>query len=88
MDRGGYYVIEDYNHPKYFSYLNDSNNKELFIDKIILNLKKKKLFKSNILSKMDQKYLFKNINKINVYKGKMIKSKKNISDILFLKKNN
>ena len=88
LDQGGYYVIEDFNHPKYFSYLNDSNNKELFIDKIILNLKKKKLFKSSILSKMDQKFLFKNINKINTYKGKMIKSKKNISDILFLKKIN
>ena len=38
----GYYVIEDFNHPRYFNYLNDSNNKELFVDQIIKNLKQKK----------------------------------------------
>ena len=86
VDKGGYYVIEDFNHPKYFHYLNDSNNKELLVDEIILNLKKKNFFKSNILSQKDQKFLFKNIKKINIHKGIMISAKKNISDILFLEK--
>jgi len=86
LDKGGYYVIEDFNHPKYFHYLNDANNRELFVDKIIKNLKKKKFFKSKILSKKDQKFLWKNIKKINMHKGRMLNSKKNISDILFLKK--
>ena len=86
LDKGGFYVIEDFNHPKYFHFLNNSNNKELHIDKLIKNLKKKKFFKSKILSKNDQKFLFKNIQKINIHKGKMLQSKKNISDILFLKR--
>ena len=86
VDKKGYYVIEDFNHPKYFNHLNDSNNKELFVDQIIKNLKQKKIFRSKILSKQDQKFLFKNIKKINVHKGLMLSSKKNISDILFLEK--
>ena len=86
LDKGGYYVIEDFNHPKYFNFLNDSNNKELLFDRIIENLKKKQFFKSKILSKNNQKFLCKNIEKINFHKGIMVDSKKNISDILFLKK--
>ena len=86
VDKGGYYVIEDFNHPKYFHYLNDSNNKELLVDEIISNLKKKNFFKSNILSQKDQKFLFKNIKKINIHKGIMMSATKNISDILFLEK--
>jgi len=86
LDKGGYYVIEDFNHPKYFNYLNNSNNKELLVDAIIKNLKKKKFFKSKILSLKDQKYLFRNIKKINLHKGSMISLKKNISDILFIEK--
>ena len=86
VDKGGYYVIEDFNHPKYFNYLNDSNNKELFVDEIIKNLKQKKMFRSKILSQQDQKFLSKSIKKINIHKGIMLSSKKNISDILFLEK--
>ena len=86
LDKGGYYVIEDFNHPKYFNYLNDSNNKELLVDVIIKKLKKKKFFKSKILSLKDQRYLFRNIKKINLHKGSMVSLKKNISDILFIEK--
>ncbi len=86
VDKGGYYIIEDFNHPKYFNYLNDSNDKELFIDEIIKKLKQKKFFKSKILSQQDQRFLFKNIKNIHTHKGIMISKKKNISDILFLKK--
>lgn len=86
LDKGGYYVIEDFNHPKYFNHLNDSNDKELLVDVIIKNLKKKKFFKSKILSLKDQKYLFRNIKKINLHKGSTVISKKNVSDILFIEK--
>lgn len=86
LDKGGFYVIEDFNHPKYFNYLDNSKKKELHMDEIIKNLKKRKSFKSNILSQNDQKFLFKNIKKVNVHKGKMLHRKRNISDLLFLEK--
>lgn len=86
LEKGGYYVIEDYNHPNYFHYLNDTNGKELFVNKVIESFKKKKLFKSEILSKKDQKFFWRKIKKIYFHKGKTLKSNKNISDILFLKK--
>ena len=50
------------------------------MNEIFKSIKKAK-FKSNILSNEDQEYLFKNISKINIFKGKT-----NISDIAFLKK--
>ena len=43
--------------------------------------KKKKQFKSKILSLEDQKFLFDNISKIDVFKGKTL-----ISDIAFISK--
>ncbi len=86
LDNGGYYVVEDYNHPKYYTFLNNSQNKELLFDKIIYNLKNKFFFKSKILKKSDQQFLFNNIEKIYTHKGIMIDKKKNVSDILILKK--
>ena len=50
LKTGGIYVIEDFKHPNYFNYLNDIKN-HFFIDKILIFFKKKKLFKSNVLSK-------------------------------------
>ena len=87
LNNGGYYIIEDYNHPKYYSFLNDSNNQELLVDKLIYNLKKKRNFKSKILLKKDQHKLFKSISKIYTHKGIMKDLQKNVSDILILKKN-
>jgi len=87
LDNDGYYVVEDYNHPRYFTYLNDSNQRELFFDQIIENFKKKNYFDSRILSKSDQDYLHKNIKTIDVKKGFMINNKENISDLVFFKKN-
>ena len=86
LDYGGYYIIEDYNHPKYYKFLNNSNNQEILVDKIIDNLRKKKNFKSKILNNKDQQKLFKNIKKIYTYKGIMRDANKNVSDILILKK--
>lgn len=86
LDNDGYYVIEDYNHPKYFSYLNDTNGNELFFDEIIENFKKKIFFESKILNKDDQKYFHHNIKKIDIKKGSMMDKGKNISDLVFFKK--
>ena len=86
LDEDGYYVIEDYNHPKYFSYLNDTGGSELMVEEIIQNLKKKIFFKSNILNKNDQRYFHQKIKTIDVKKGLMIDKGKNISDLVFFKK--
>ena len=81
VESGSYYVIEDFNAPEYYNYLNDSKDSELFIKNILLNLKEKKSFKSNLLNEQDQKYLFENISSIDIYKGDT-----QFSDIAFLKK--
>lgn len=78
--RLAYYIVEDYDID--FAYFNDDKD-ELSLKKIIQNLKKKKLFKSKILSRRDQYILNTNIKKINLYKGNYIKNKKNISNIAF-----
>ncbi len=80
IEKGGYFVIEDFNLPKNYNHLNDSENKEVFIDQILNNIEKKKYFKSDILSKPKQKYLFETIESIYIYKGDT-----KDSDIAFLK---
>ena len=84
LEKGGYYVVEDYNHPKYFKYLNDANN-ELLFEMIIKKIKNKILFSSEILKKNDQKFFHKNLVNIKTYKGLMKESGKNISNIVFFK---
>ena len=80
IEQGGYLVIEDFNLPKNYDHLDDSSNEEIFMDEIFKNILKKKYFKSKILSKDKQKYLFELIENIYIYKGN---SKD--SDIAFLK---
>ena len=91
--KDGYYIIEDFNQPEncYWidrnSYLDDSDRSEIFFKNIIQSIKDKKFFKSMILTKEDQMYLFDSIKYINVYKGKMVDEQgKNVSDIVFFKK--
>ena len=84
--RNGYYIIEDFNQPENYSFLDDSNQSEIFVKNIIKSIKDKKIFKSKILKKEDQMYLFDNIKHINVYKGRMVDQGKNVSDIVFFKK--
>ena len=86
VEHGGYYIIEDFNHPEYYSYLNNSSGNELLVRDIINKLKNKDYFESKILDKDDQKYLFENIKEVNVYKGKMFDVGKNVSDIAFFRK--
>lgn len=81
LENGGIFIIEDFNAPLYFNSLNDSNCKEIMMEDLLKNLKRKKKFKSNILSDMDQENFFNNISEIEIFKGKT-----QISDIAFLKK--
>ena len=82
LKKGGYYVVEDYNYPKYYNFLNNTK-KELLFDKIIKKIKYKTLFSSSILDKIDQKFFHKNIKNIQTYKGLMKESGRNISNIVF-----
>jgi len=66
---GGFYVIEDFNHYKYYSHLNDSSFDSLEIEEIFKFLKKKKFFESDNLDKDFQYYCFNNISEITIHKG-------------------
>tara|TARA_B100000401_G_scaffold259584_1_gene176559 strand:+ start:62 stop:814 length:753 start_codon:yes stop_codon:yes gene_type:complete len=81
VEKGGYFVVEDYNFPKIYKHLNDGGNDELFFDEVLEKLKTKNYFNSKILSKEQQKYLFDNIKEIYQHKGTKFDS-----DIVFLKK--
>ncbi len=81
LEPGGHFIVEDFNAPIYFESLNDSDGNEILMGEIFENLQKKKQFKSKILSLEDQKFLFDNISKIEVFKGKTL-----ISDIAFISK--
>ena len=79
LKQNGFFVIEDYLFPNYFKNCNDT--REFKIDKLLNQIKKKKNFKSDILSYDDQNYLFDNVDKIFTYKGLTTHS-----DICFIKK--
>jgi len=66
---GGFYVIEDFNHYKYYSYLDDSSFNSLEIEEIFKLLKSKQFFESDNLDKDFQNYCFNNILEISVHKG-------------------
>ena len=78
---GGFYVIEDFNHYKYYSHLNDSSSVSLEIEEIFEHLKSRQIFKSNILDDDFQHYCFNNISEIAMHKGIQ-----NDSYIAFIKK--
>ena len=88
LNPGGFYIIEDYNHPKYFDYLKDTSLNEPFIDEILFHLEKKKNFNSAHFIRDEQNKLFNDINKIFKYKGDMLANGKNISDLAFIQKVN
>jgi hypothetical protein len=85
LKSGGIYIIEDYKHPNYFFYLNDLKN-HFYVDKVLYFLKKKIIFRSTIIKRMQIKYLISNIKKIFTYKGIYRIKNKNISDIAFIYK--
>ena len=79
LNNKGIYIIEDFKHPNYYNYNKDTN--ELFIDEMLKKLKNNVFFNSNLLSKEDQKFLMKNIENLEIFKGNL-----DDSDICFLKK--
>ena len=87
LNPGGLYIIEDYNHPKYFKYFNDTDGQEAFMDDVLLSLKRKVNFKSDILKNKEQTQIFNDIENIYTYKGNAYNNGINISDIAFIKKN-
>ena len=81
LEKDGYFVVEDFNFPKFYNHLNDCKNEELYFDEILHNINKKKYFNSKLLSNDMQKKIFNSIENIHIYKGKQ-----EDSDIVFLKK--
>ena len=71
LKSGGYYVIEDYNHPKYYEEANDIKNNEQLIDDFLISLKEKKFFNSQISNFNSKNKLFEMVSSINQYKGNM-----------------
>jgi len=78
---GGYYVIEEYRFPEYFSHLRDTN--ECTINDLVENIKMKKDFNNKFLENSIIESLSRNISSIYKYKGNT-----KHSDILFIQKNN
>ena len=79
LKKGGIYIIEDFKHPNYYEY--NRNVDDILIDQLLKNLIENKIFKSNIIDREDQKYLFNWIKKIDIYKGNL-----KDSDICFIEK--
>tara|TARA_Y100001958_G_scaffold159072_1_gene159089 strand:+ start:1640 stop:2383 length:744 start_codon:yes stop_codon:yes gene_type:complete len=79
IKKGGFYIIEDFKIPNYHAY--NKNINDILISEMLVNLKKKKIFKSEIIDTSFQKKLHRNIANIFVKKGKL----KN-SDICFINK--
>ena len=86
LNKGGYYIIEDINQFNVFKNLNPTN--EVLTPIMILkNMSENKKFHSNFISETDINYLKKNIKNYFFEKGDMVIKGYNISDIVFLKKN-
>ena len=86
LKEGGFYVIEDVNQFDVYKNLNPTNEKLTTI-KILKFMKEKTKINSNFISKNEIKYLKENINDYFFERGEMVVKGKNISDIVFLKKN-
>ena len=77
LNNGGIYIIEDFKFPNYYKTNKDIDH--VFIDAVLDNLNKKKLFNSKILGENFQLYLQKEIKVIKIYKGNLKES-----DICFI----
>ena len=86
LKKGGYYVIEDINQFNVFKNLNPTN--EVLTPIMILkNMSENKRFHSNFISEADINYLKENIKNYFFEKGDMVIKGNNVSEIVFLKKN-
>ena len=86
LNPGGYYVIEDVNQFDVFKNLNPTHEK-LTPLKILKFMQNNINFESNFISEKDISYLKENISEYSFEKGEMVVNERNISDIVFLKKN-
>ena len=66
---GGFYIIEDFNHYKYHTHLDDPSSISLNIEEILENLKTKQIFKSDTLDIDFQNYCCDNILEVSMHKG-------------------
>jgi hypothetical protein len=66
---GGFYVIEDFNHYKYYPHLNDASANSPEIEDIFKTLQNKENFDSINLSKDFQNYCFNKVSEITIHKG-------------------
>ena len=78
---GGFYIVEDFKFPNYYSHLNDCPEKK--IDEMLICLKNKKKFASNIISLEMIQYLLNFIEDIFEHRGLS-----EDSDIAFIKRLN
>ncbi len=78
LNKGGFYIIEDFKFPNYFKHLNDTN--EVMVDELLEKIENKEDFYSSIISNEVIRNL-KNNTKINCYKGNS-----GYSDIVFIEK--
>ena len=76
----GFYIIEDYKHPNYYSY--NKNINHILIDELLVKFKNKEYFSSDYITSEEQNSLFNSIKEISTYKGNL-----KDSDICFIEKN-
>ncbi len=81
VKKDGFYIVEDFKFPEYFKHLKDID--EPTLSDLIQYIRTGKSIKSNLITKETIELLKKNLNGISEHKGK-----KNVSDILFVKKLN
>jgi len=86
LSPGGYYVIEDINQFDVFKNLNPTHEK-LTPLKILKCMQDNINFDSNFISEKDIRYLKENISEYSFERGEMVVNEHNISDIVFLRKN-
>ena len=79
VNKGGFYVIEDFKHPNYYKYNLDV--KDIFVDDLISKIFKKEYFNSKFIKKEIQKYMFSEVKEIVSFKGNL-----EDSDICFIQK--
>ena len=79
VKKNRFYIIEDFKHPNYYKYNKDTN--EILIDNLLKIIPKKEYFHSKIMNKNDQKFIFNEVKKIDIYKGNL-----KDSDICFITK--
>jgi len=79
LKKDGLYIIEEYNFPKYFKHLNDTNH--IAIDELIYYIKNKKVFESSFIDQRNVSELLR-VKNVETFKGSQL-----VSDIVAIKKN-